>query len=493
MPFLLCFAALVILLLAGCDSDGSPAASEPTTAVDGTATSEAPSDPAPEPSAPQVNDERDVPLTSPASATPVTTSTATRADPAATLEPTPPLTTTASVQPRDETPDVVAGDVERLVAGNTAFSLDLYAAMSEEDGNIFYSPYSISLALSMAYGGARGTTESQMADTLRFNLPQDRLHQVFNTLDLDLNSRASRGDGEGFDLNIANSAWGQAGHGFLPAYLDTLAVNYGGHLREVNFRRLPDDARERINDWVFDETEGRIEDLIAPGSITSFTRLVLANAVYFKAKWEQPFDEGATSRGRFHTLDGTTRGVEMRRQTETLAYARGDNYQAVELPYQGGDMSMIILLPDAGRFNEFEDFLDSHLLDSATKNLARHRVNLTMPKFKMDARLGLVATLEAMGMPNAFDATRAEFQGMDGLSCLAGDDECLSISDVVHKAYVSVDEAGTEAAAATAVMVGITSAEPEEPVMLTIDRPFILFIQDRETRTVLFMGRVVEL
>ena len=388
---------------------------------------------------------------------------------------------------------MVAGDVDNLVAGNTAFSLELYSVLSEGDGNLFYSPYSISLALAMAYGGARGATESQIAETLRFNLPQDRLHPAFNALDLDLASRNMEKRDERFELNIANSVWGQQGHGFLDRYLDTLALNYGSRLRNVDFRRRPHDARQSINDWVSDETGGRIEDLIAPNAIDRFTRLVLANAVYFRAEWQRSFDERATSRGTFYAPEGTESKVEMMRQMESFPYTRGDDYQAVELPYRGGDVSMIILLPDAGEFIGFEISLDSDLVSSIAEGLESRRLRLTMPKFQLDASLGLVDTLGAMGMPDAFDEKKAEFQGMDGLSCLAGDDECLSISDVVHQAHLSVDEAGTEAAAATAVMVGVTSAEPQEPIELTIDRPFVFLIRDRETGTILFLGRVVEL
>ena len=183
----------------------------------------------------------------------------------------------------------------------------------------------------------------------------------------------------------------------------------------------------------------------------------------------------------------------MMRQTEYFGYARGGGYQAVDLPYKGGAMSVTILLPDEDRFGEFEASLDSDWLDEILQRLENRRVRLAMPRFELDASLDLAGTLEAMGMSNAFDDKRAEFQGMDGLSCLAGDDECLLISDVVHKAFVSVDEAGTEAAAATAVIIGITRAVQEEPIELTIDRPFIFLIRDRETGTVLFLGRIVKL
>ena len=381
-----------------------------------------------------------------------------------------------------------------LVGGNTAFAFDLYRQLaSGSDGNLFYSPYSISLALAMTYAGARSETEKQMAQTLGFELAQERLHSAFNSLDLSLASQSREGEGDGFQLSIANSVWGQAGHSFLPAYLDTLALSYSGKVRDVDFRGSPEEAHLRINDWVAEETAGRIEDLIPRDSIHRFARLVLANAVYFKAEWEKPFDERATSRKPFHALDGTESLVEMMRQTEYFGYTRGGKYQAVELPYDGGEISMVVVLPDDGRFGEFEGSLGTGVLDEIVEGRENRRVRLAMPKFEMEAGFDLVDMLADMGMPNAFDKKRAEFQGMDGFSCLAGDDECLLISGVAHKAFVSVDEMGTEAAAATAVIVGATRAEPEEPIAVTIDRPFVFLIRDQKTGTVLFLGRVVKL
>ena len=395
---------------------------------------------------------------------------------------------------RGATPAVAAGELEALVGGNTAFALDLYEVIAGSEENLFYSPYSISLALAMTYAGARGATERQMAETLRFSLLRDRLHPAFNALDLALTPEVQGGAKGGFELSIANSVWGQEGHEFSATYLDTLAENYGGDVRRVDYRGQPETARTTINDWVSGETTGRIEDLIPRQAITTWTRLVLANAVFLRAKWQLPFDERATSRAPFHSLDGEESRVEMMRQTGGFGFARGDGFEAVELPYEGGGISLVILLPHEGRFGDIERSLDADRLGAVLEGLETRRVRLTMPKFELEATLGLADTLEGMGMPNAFDEKKAEFQGMDGLSCLAGDDECLLISDVVHKAFVSVDEDGTEAAAATAVVVGITkSVIIEELVELTIDRPFIFLIRHRETGTVLFLGRVVKL
>ena len=323
---------------------------------------------------------------------------------------------------------------------------------------------------------------------------EDRLHSAFNALDLSLNGQSSE-KGDGFLLKVASSVWVQEGYGFLPEFLDTLVLNYGEEVRPVDFRRDPNAASTRINDWVVDETEERITNLISPDAITPFTRLVLANAVYFKADWQQPFDERATSRQPFHALDGTKSGVEMMRQQSSLRYAAGNGYQAVELPYKGRGMAMTILVPDSGGFSEFEESLSGSAVMGILDRLVHEVVRLTMPRFKMESAFSLSDTLRDMGMENAFDEGSADFSGMDGRSCQARGNICLLISDVLHKAFVSVDEAGTEATAATSVMFGETravEADPE-PIELTIDRPFILLIRDRDTGSLLFLGRIVSL
>jgi len=391
-----------------------------------------------------------------------------------------------SDKPRDTSPEVSQTDLDSLRGGNSEFAFDLYQALAAEDGNLFYSPYSISVALAMTYAGARGETEEQMADTLRFLLPQQDLHPAFNELDIELDRRgegAAGKDGGEFRLNIVNAIWGQQDYSFLPEFLDVLAENYGAGLRLLDYINQPEESRIVINDWVSDETEGRIEDLIPEGAIDSLTRLVLTNAVYFNAAWMYPFDEDATRGGPFYLLDGGEIRVPMMTQTESLGYAEGDGYQALELPYDGGELSMVVLLPDSGSFAEFEKSLDVGLVNGVIGDLVFQKVALTMPKFEFDSSFGLVDTLAGMGMPIAF-STAADFSGMTG-------NRELFIGDVVHKAFVSVDEAGTEAAAATAVIMELTAA-PQPPLEVTVDRPFIFFIRDIETGTVLFAGRVMD-
>ena len=395
----------------------------------------------------------------------------------------PPGEIVQSQKQRVSSPDVAEADLAELVAGNSAFAFDLYQAIREGGGNLFYSPYSISLALAMTYAGARGETEQQTADTLHYTLPQDRLHPAFNGLDLELASRgegAEGKDGEGFRLNIVNSIWGQTGYEFLSEFLDTLAENYGAGLRLLDFMKAPEESRGVINDWVSEETESKIEDLLPPNSITSDTVLVLTNAIYFNAAWSHPFDEELTHDGPFNLLDGSQVTVPMMEQIEYFGYAEGKGYQAVELPYEGEELSMILLLPEAGRFEEFASALDANRVASILQDISPEEVHLTMPKFTYESGFRLKETLAAMGMPAAF--TGADFSGMDGT-------RILFIDDVYHKAFVLVDETGTEAAAATAVVVA--KAAPTPPKEVTVDRPFIFLIRDIETDALLFLGHVV--
>jgi len=386
---------------------------------------------------------------------------------------------------RITSPDVSTSEQASLIEGNSAFAFDLYRALKEEDGNLFYSPYSISLALAMTYAGARGETAEQMAATLEFMLEQDRLHPAFNWLDAELASRgegAEGKDGEGFRLNIVNAIWGQKDYKFLSDFLDVLAENYGAGLRILDFITETEKSRVTINDWVSDQTEGRIEDLIRQGAISELTRLVLTNAIYFNTAWAYPFDEDMTSGGQFYLLDSGQVSVPMMKQTESFGYTEGEGYQAVELPYDGGELSMVILLPEAGQFEAFEEELQAQQASDIISDLQPARVALTMPRFEFDSEFSLKDTLAEMGMPIAFSSA-ADFSGMTG-------NRELFISDVVHKAFVAVDEAGTEAAAATAVIMDLT-AVPETPVEVTIDRPFIFLIRDIETGAILFVGRVM--
>ncbi len=385
---------------------------------------------------------------------------------------------------RETAPDATDEELQKLVDGNTAFALDLYQAlrrMEENKGeNLFYSPYSISLALAMAYGGARGETEQEMAEALQFTLSQERTHPAFDALDLAITSREQ----EGIELNVANAFWGQRGYSFLQDYIDLLAKNYGAELRLLDFQSTPDACRVHINDWVTEKTEGKIEDLLPPGSIDPLTRLVLTNAIYFKGTWKWEFDPWFTHEDAFHLLGGGTQTASMMMVEEAwFGYARGylddGYYQAVELPYVGEELSMVILLPELEKFEQFEQALDADRLGEILKELWRSEVQLTMPKFSFTSGFDLKDTLSKLGMPAAF-FPGADFSGMAGR-------HDLWIDDVYHKAFIKVDEQGTEAAAATG-----TSMVAAAPIPVWVDHPFILLIRDRETGAILFLGRVLD-
>jgi serpin B len=381
-------------------------------------------------------------------------------------------------------PDVSPSEQALLVEGNSAFAFELYQALRGQEGNLFYSPHSISVALAMTYAGARGDTAEEMAATLHFMLEQDRLHPAFNWLDAELASRgegAQGKDGEGFRLNIVNAIWGQKDYEFLTEFLDVLAENYGAGLRILDFANETEKSRLAINDWVSDQTEERIKDLIPEGILSPATALVLTNAIYFNAAWKYPFNENMTADGPFYLIDGGQVTVPMMEQTEVFGYTDGEGYQAVELQYDGNELSMVILLPEAGNFQAFEEKLQAQQVCDIISDLQPTGVTLTMPQFEFESEFNLNDTLKDMGMPAAFSGG-ADFSGMTG-------SRELYIRAVLHKAFVSVDESGTEATAATAVVM--EEEAPEPLVKVTVDRPFIFLIRDIETGAILFVGRVL--
>jgi len=379
-------------------------------------------------------------------------------------------------------------DVDQLAAGNTAFALDLYHQIKGDDDNLFYSPFSISLALAMTYAGARGETAEEMQTALHFPEPEDRVHTGFSNLDQHLEGLADQelpeDAGEAFQLNIANQLWGQVDYPFQEDFLDTQARCYGAGLKLLNFIERPEESRQIINQWVSEQTEGKIQDLIPRGGVGAMTRLVLTNAIYFNASWLEPFAEDRTQPGDFTTLRGGAVQVPMMShdQAQSFRYGKGENFQAVEIPYTGNSTSMLVLMPDDGAFREVEGALTPEVLDSVLETLEYTSVALTLPKFEFEKEFSLANTLADMGMPSAFDA-EADFSGITG-----GKD--LYISDVFHKAFVAVDEEGTEAAAATAVVMAET-ALPAEPVQMRVDRPFLFLIREHQTGTIIFLGRVL--
>ncbi|MBP1632229.1 MAG: proteinase inhibitor serpin, partial [Acidobacteria bacterium] len=319
--------------------------------------------------------------------------------------------------------------------------------------------------------------------------PGEALHAAFNALDQELASRnrvePTRDDGieRKVQLSIANSLWGQQGFDFAPAFLDTLAADYGAGMRVVDFVAATEAARQAINDWVAGETNDRITDLIPEGVLSEMTRLVLTNAVYLDATWSAIFEKDLTDDAPFSLLDGSEVTVPTMHQQSPFPYAAGDGWQAVELPYVGEELAMVLLVPDAGRFAEVEGLVAAGLLDQVVAGLNGVEVNLALPKFEFRFKASVADLLKAMGMPTAFDPAVADFSGMSP-------EVPLFISDVIHEAFIKVDEEGTEAAAATAVVMDLTSA-PVQVVDLSIDRPFLFSLYDRATGEILFLGRVL--
>jgi serpin B len=387
---------------------------------------------------------------------------------------------------RVTSPDVPAADSQTLAAGNNAFALDIYQTLSTRDGNLILSPFSISLALAMTYAGARGGTELQMADTLHFDLPQGRLHPAFNALDQDLAARgeAKPDEQEPLQLDIANAIWAEQTYPFLQEFLDLIASNYGAGIRLADFVHQFESIRMEINDWVSEQTQEKIKDLLPEGVLNSDTRMVLVNAIYFKADWLSQFDANQTSDTPFHLLDGTDVAVKMMRQQVFVPYYQGDGFQAVELPYAGDTAAMDIILPDEGNFEAVESVLSSEFLNETLSGLQPTSMMLSMPKFTFESSFSLSDALQSMGMVDAFDDGTADFSGMT-----AQND--LFISDVIHKAFVAVDEEGTEAAAATAVIMERASAIMSD-LTLVIDHPFIFVIRDKPSGQILFIGRVLD-
>lgn len=391
---------------------------------------------------------------------------------------------TSLVQGRRSEPQ---DDMEAVVGGNTEFAFDLYEKLKDNSkikkngGNLFFSPYSISTALAMTWAGARGMTEKQMAEVLHFTLPQIQLHKAFGSLEKKLNEA---GEESGYELSVANALWGQAGLNFLDAFLELTEKSYGAGLREVDFVTQAEEVRLIINAWVEEKTKEKIKDLIKPGVLDRFTRLVLTNAIYFKGDWLNQFDKKRTRDEPFKLKRREQVKVPMMHIKDKFKYWADDRLQVLQLPYKGEELSMVILLPvKVDGLAEMEKSLNRENLEKWLKGLRKQEVMVTLPKFKMTTQFELADYLKKMGMPYAFSISNADFSGITG-------DKSLCISNVVHKAFVAVDEEGTEAAAATAVTMKITSI-PAPPKVFRADHPFIFIIKDNRSESILFMGRVM--
>jgi len=372
--------------------------------------------------------------------------------------------------------------IQPLVSGNNAFALEMYAKLKNGDKELFFSPYSISTAFGMVYAGARGRTAEQIAAAMHYGMPPDRLHPAFQSLAGQLNVKDAP-----YELSVANALWGKKGYNFLSEFLDLTSKYYGAGLREVDFAANVE-AAKTINTWVEDQTKQKIKDLISPDMLDAMTRLVLTNAIYFKGTWASPFEKRWTQDEPFILLDGREVIVPMMQNSEMLRYTENNFMQAVMLPYKGDALSMLVMLPKKAQgLDEVEGQLTTQRLGEWRRNMRLVQVELAIPRFKMTSQFSLNDALKALGMADAFsdNPAVADFSGMNGRTD-------LYISDAIHKAYVDVNEEGTEAAAATAVVMGLTAMpqEPRKPVVFRADHPFVFFIIDIRNGSILFIGRV---
>jgi serine protease inhibitor len=369
---------------------------------------------------------------------------------------------------------------QTIVAGNNKFALNLYQNLKTNEGNLFLSPYSISTALAMTYAGAKDQTEKQMAETLCFPTTPgcEQFHKEFGAIIRQLNAAGEKG---GYELVVANALWGQKDYKFLPDFLTLVKTNYEGNLEQVDFKTQAEAARKTINAWVESKTKDKIKELIKQGMLDSETRLVLTNAIYFKGKWASPFKPEHTQDSPFIPLDGQKVNVPTMSQTGEFGYMETDILQTLEMPYGNNDLSMVILLPKkADGVGAIEKELTSENLAGWLAKIHKREVRVFIPRFKMTSEFELGKVLSAMVMPDAFSG-KADFSGMTG-------NKDLFISAVVHKAYIDVNEEGTEAAAATGVTMKLTSIEAPPPVFRA-DHPFIFLIRDNHSGSILFIGR----
>jgi serpin B len=378
---------------------------------------------------------------------------------------------------------IQAGDIDlqSLVRGNSAFALDMYHKVRNTEGNVFFSPYSISTAFAMTYACARSATEKEMAGVFHFSLERYQLHPSFSALQAHFQKLQ---EDRSFRLNIANALWIQKEYELLQEFLELNQKYYGANLFNLDFRKDPEGSRSKINDWVEDKTEGKIQDLLPGGAIKKLTRLVLTNTIYFKAEWQNTFNAHNTKDQDFWITPEEKTKVQMMSQKDRFGYWENENLQILEMPYIRKDLSMVVFLPKKkDGLPDLESKLNTETLDNWISNLNQQQVNVLFPKFTTTQNIDLKKILKALGMVDAF-TENADFTGMEPK-------KELYITDALHKAFIDVDEVGTEAAAATAVIVGVTSIPPPKVVPeFRADHPFFFLIKDNQTRSILFMGRL---
>jgi serpin B len=373
--------------------------------------------------------------------------------------------------------------VAAVVEAGNRFAFDLYGQLRSGDGNLFFSPASISLALAMGYAGSAENTQAEMAKTLHFDIPKAQVNEGMQAL---LASWKTAEPKQGYRLDVANRLWGQDGYKFLPDFLQVTRVDYGAELARVDFRQA-EEARQTINKWVEENTQDKIKNLISSADSVRGAHLVLTNAVYFKGTWTDPFGKIGTKGEDFHVAASRSVKVPLMRQTHRFRYATGDNCQLLELPYGDGHLSMVVVLPDAiDGLSQLEAKLSTANLQKWIASARSEKVSVFLPKFRTTSAFELAGTLKALGMGSAFSPSTADFSGMTG-------SKDLFFSAVIHKAFVDVNEEGTEAAAATGIVMRASAiAKPTKPHIFRADHPFVFLIQDNWNGAILFLGRVTD-
>jgi serpin B len=380
-------------------------------------------------------------------------------------------------------------NLDTLVQDNSVFAVDLYKTICTEKGNIFFSPYSISLALSMTYAGAGGNTAEQMRRALKFSLKRDEIYSSYEILE----SKLKKIDAAGHvRLNSVNSLWPQKDYALLPKYLDVVSKYYRASVTPLDFKHGGEIAREKINNWVATETQEKIQDIIPPGVLDDSTRLVLANAVYFKGNWERKFESDLTQETPFFLSKDNNVQSRMMTQTGHYNYGANELLQILQLPYVGNELSMLVLLPrELDGLKSLEDQLSISSLNDWKSKMKQNEVVIFLPKFKNLSSFELKDTLVAMGMSDLFSPRNADLSGMAAFD----PNNPLFLSEAIHKAFVEVGEEGTEAAAATAILgrvMGHKSDSEKKPPIFRADHPFIFLIQENVTGSIVFLGRVSE-
>ncbi len=394
---------------------------------------------------------------------------------------------------------LAAGETKNVTEGGIEFAVELYGRLAEMEGNLFFSPASIHTALGMTYAGARNQTAMQMAETLHLDTDGQNIHSEFSALIKKLNTprmvrsyeevdnQVERTEKPAYQLVIANALWGQKGYRWKKDFLNLTATSYGAGLHKVDFAKQTATAGKTINAWVEKETRDRIKDLIPEGGLDAMTRLVLTNAIYFKANWAEKFSKHATKYKPFNVSAAQKIATPMMFQKDDYKYMETDTFQALEMPYKAHELSMVVFLPKKiDGIGRFEESLAPGKIPGWLEKLRTEEVEVTMPKFEFTSSFALSRILMAMGMKDAFSPSLADFSGMTSA-------EKVFVSDVIHKAFVAVDEEGTEAAAATAVMMAGSAAPMPKPnpKIFKADHPFIFIIRHNTSGAILFMGRVV--